>query len=68
MTKSKIQYLIQTFIVFVVLVTSLINIVLHNEPEKLWLCLLATTLGIFMPSPVLKSLKNDNKRILPDVT
>ena len=43
--RSEIVFFCQTFIIYVVVVTSLVNITLQNGPLNLWIALLASGLG-----------------------
>ena len=51
--RSEIVFFCQTFIIYVVVVTSLVNITLQNGPLNLWIALLASGLGYLLPHPSL---------------
>ena len=51
--RSEIVFFCQTFIIYIVVVTSLVNITLQNGPLNLWIALLGSGLGYLLPHPSL---------------
>ena len=49
--RSEIVFFCQTFIIYVVVVASLINLTLQNGPINLWIALLGSGLGYLLPHP-----------------
>ena len=49
--RSEIVFFCQTFIIYIVVVTALVNITLQNEPVNLWIALLGSGLGYLLPHP-----------------
>ena len=64
-TRSEIVFCCQTLLVYVVAVTSLVNITLSNGPLNLWIALLSSSLGYLLPHPSLD--KTDRRRSSNDV-
>ena len=52
--KAEIVYFCQTLIIFIVVVTSIVNLSLGNDEGKLWTALLSSSLGYILPNPKLK--------------
>ena len=63
--RSEIVFCCQTLLVYVVVVTSLVNITLSNGPLNLWIALLSSGLGYLLPHPSLD--KTDRRRSSNDV-
>ena len=63
--RSEIVFCCQTLLVYVVAVTSLVNITLSNGPLNLWITLLSSSLGYLLPHPSLD--KTDRRRSSNDV-
>ena len=57
--RSEIVFFCQTLIIYVVVVTSLVNLTLKNGPINLWTALLGSCLGYLLPHP---SIDNNNTR------
>ena len=55
--RSEIVFFCQTLIIYVVVVTSLVNLTLKNGPINLWTALLGSCLGYLLPHP---SIDNNN--------
>ena len=49
--RSEIVFFCQTFLIYVVVVTSLVNLTLKNGPINLWIALLGSCLGYLLPHP-----------------
>ena len=58
--RSEIVFFCQTFIIYIVVVTSLVNITLQNGPVNLWIALLGSGLGYLLPHPSID--KSDTSR------
>ena len=52
--KSKIVYFCQMIVVYVIIVTSIINLSLQNGKNELWFTLLSSAIGCPLRSPTLK--------------
>jgi hypothetical protein len=63
--RSEIVFFCQMVILFIVIVTSIINLSLGAQSE-LWLILLSTSLGAILPNPNLKTIQD--RAALPTVT
>ena len=55
--KSEIVYFCQMIEVYVIIVTSLVNLSLQNGKNELWITLLSSAIGYALPSPTLKVAK-----------
>jgi hypothetical protein len=52
--QSEIVYLCQMIIVYIIIITSIINLSLQNGKNELWISLLSSCIGYALPSPKLK--------------
>lgn len=52
--KAEIVYFCQTLLIFIVVITSIVNLTLDHEEGKLWTALLSSCLGYILPNPKLK--------------
>ncbi len=52
--KSEIVYFSQMLIVYIIIITSIVNLSLSNGPSELWISLLSSCIGYSLPSPKLK--------------
>jgi hypothetical protein len=65
--KSEITYIVQSFVLIIVIVVSLINLSLQTGDHDLNICLLCSSLGAFLPGPtfpgpnngIMKKVKDD---------
>jgi hypothetical protein len=55
--KSEIVYFCQMIVVYVIIVTSIVNLSLQNGKNELWITLLSSAIGYDLPSPTLKVVK-----------
>jgi len=55
--KSEIVYFCQMIVVYVIIVTSIVNLSLQNGKNELWITLLSSAIGYALPSPTLKVAK-----------
>lgn len=58
-TKSKYVYIVQIFVVVLVILVSAVNITLYKSEDKLWYVLLSSCLGYILPEPKYKIRKYD---------
>ena len=58
MPKGEIVYFCQMFIVFIIIVTSIVNLSLKTGSSELWIALLSSASGYALPSPTLASLES----------
>jgi hypothetical protein len=49
--KSEIVYFFQMMVVFIIIITSIVNLSLQNGQKELWLTLLSSAIGYALPSP-----------------
>ena len=65
--KSQFGFVSQIIIIYIIIISSVINLSIENGDKTLWCTLLASSLGCLMPNPRLKSIKNHktNGNILP---
>ena len=59
--RSEIVFFCQTFIIYVVVVTSLVNLTLKNGPINLWIALLGSCLGYLLPHPSIDTRSSNNQ-------
>ena len=64
--RSEIVFFCQTFLIYVVVVTSLVNLTLKNGPINLWIALLGSSLGYLLPHPSIDKLTRNNQLQLQD--
>ena len=57
---SEIVFFSQIIVVYIVIITCIINLSLQNGPHDLWIALMSSSLGYILPSP---AITNRNKRI-----
>ena len=60
--RSEIVFFCQTLIIYVVVVTSLVNLTLKNGPINLWTALLGSCLGYLLPHPSIDNNNNNTRR------
>ena len=53
--RSEVVYFVQIFVIYSVIISSIINLSIGTEPISLWISLLSSCLGYVLPSPSLKS-------------
>jgi hypothetical protein len=61
-TSNEMTYYTQVVVVLVVVIASIINLSLHQEPETLWIMLLTSCVGYVLPNPRMTgtSVQQDN--------
>ena len=52
--QAEIVYFCQMIIVYVIIITSIVNLSLQNGSSELWISLLSSCIGYALPSPKLK--------------
>jgi len=52
--KTEIVYFCQMFIVYIIIITSVVNLSIQNGSSELWISLLSSCIGYALPSPKLK--------------
>ena len=52
--KNRITFLAQIIVVYIIIITSLVQISLRSPDKELWLILLSSSIGYILPSPGLK--------------
>ena len=68
--KPEIVFIFQVIILYIVIITCIINLSLKNGTSELWVSLLSYSLGCILPSPKIKklSLNNDNTSYMERVS
>lgn len=62
-SKSLLKFVAQTILIYIIILTSILNISLKNGNENIWIGLLSYSIGVMMNAPKLKNKLN----ILEDV-
>ena len=52
--QSEIVYFCQMIIVYIIIITSIVNLSLENGSSELWISLMSSCIGYVLPSPKLK--------------
>lgn len=52
--RSEIVFFVQVILIYIVVVTSIVNLTLENKDSKLWTALLTGHIGYLLPNPTLK--------------
>ena len=52
--KSEIVFFVQVVLIYIVVITSIVNLTLNKGEGKLWTALLSSCLGYILPNPSLK--------------
>ena len=52
--KNRFTFLAQIIVVYIIIITSLVQISLRSPDKELWLILLSSSIGYILPSPGLK--------------
>ena len=53
--KTEIQFITQVIIIYIVIITCIINLSLANGDSNLWTALLSSCLGYMLPNPSIKN-------------
>ena len=54
---SEIVFFSQIIVVYIVIITCIINLSLNNGPHDLWIALMSSSLGYILPSPAISKRK-----------
>jgi hypothetical protein len=60
-SKPLVVYISQVVLVYIVVITGIVNLSTGAENQNLWIILLSSSIGYLLPSPSVK-----NERILPE--
>lgn len=52
--KSEIVFFVQVILIYIVVITSIVNLTINQGEGKLWTALLSSCLGYILPNPSLK--------------
>ena len=52
--KSEIVFFVQVVLIYIVVITSIVNLTLNKDEGKLWTALLSSSFGYLLPNPSLK--------------
>jgi len=52
--KSEVVFFTQVILIYVVVITSIVNLTIGNSDSKLWTALLTGHIGYLLPNPTLK--------------
>jgi heme/copper-type cytochrome/quinol oxidase subunit 3 len=52
--KSEVVFFVQVVLIYIVVITSIVNLTLNRDEGKLWTALLSSSLGYLLPNPSLK--------------
>ena len=61
--KAQIVFFCQVILVYIIVISSIVNISLGIGDQNIWIILLSSGLGYLLPSPSIK-----NERVLPEPT
>ncbi len=56
-SRSFVIFIVQIIIVYIVVITSIVNLALGTNDAKLWMALLSSNIGYLLPNPTLKEKK-----------
>lgn len=54
MPKAEIVFFVQVLLIYIVVITSIVNLTINKDEGKLWTALLSSSFGYLLPSPNLK--------------
>lgn len=66
--RSEITFFSQVIVVYIVIITCIVNLSLNNGDSNLWTALLSSCLGYLLSSPTIRSHKTGRIRIPSTVT
>lgn len=55
--KNEVVYLSQTIILYIVIITCIVNLSISNRHSELWVGLLSSSIGYMLPNPNVKGRK-----------
>lgn len=53
-------YFFQVFLIYIIVITCIVNLSLGKDEQKIWIVLLSSSLGYLLPNPSIKPLRNNN--------
>ena len=53
-SKSEIVYFCQMIVIYIIMITSIVNLSLQNGSTELWISLLSSAIGYVLPNPSMK--------------
>ena len=59
--KSELMFFVQVLLIYIVVITSIVNLTINGQDGKLWTALLSSSLGYLLPNPSLRKRPNNNK-------
>ena len=63
--KAEVVFFTQVVLIYIVVLTSIVNLTLGNEYSNLWVALLSANIGYLLPNP---SLKQNGQKLLSNTT
>ncbi len=54
MPKSEFVFFVQVVLIYIVVITSIVNLTINGDDGKLWTALLSSSLGYLLPNPSLR--------------
>jgi len=58
MQRGQVVYFSQIFLIYIIILTCIVNLSLGNGDSNLWTALLSSCIGYILPSPKIKITKN----------
>lgn len=58
--QSQVVYFSQIIILYIIILTCIVNLSLKNGDSNLWTALLSSSIGLILPSPKIKNKKTDH--------
>ena len=55
--KSEIVYFCQIAVVYIIIITAIVNLTINSDKTELWVSLLSSAIGYALPSPTLDKKK-----------
>ena len=52
--ENEVQYIIQVIVIYLVIITCIVNLSLDNGDSNMWTALLSSSLGYMLPNPSMK--------------
>jgi hypothetical protein len=61
-TANEVLFIVQILVIFIVVITSIVNLTLQNGDTNLWTALLSCSIGYVLPNPKVKAgISSDQK-------
>ena len=61
--KTQVTFFCQIIIIYIIIITSVINLSINNGDKTLWCTLLASALGYCLPAPSIRASKYPKKTV-----